>query len=149
MTKEFIDYYSKNIDKSSKPINGLVDFLKWAKSKKIVMAICTNKQEKLANDLLIKLDLMKYFDFVAGSDTFDFNKPDARHLTNVVEILEGDLKKTIMVGDSEVDEMAAINAKVPFILIEDGYTGKKPKEIRHDYLIKDFVNFDKIINNYL
>ena len=113
------------------------------------MAICTNKQERLANDLLIKLDLMKYFDFVAGSDTFDYNKPDARHLTNVVEILEGNLKKTIMVGDSEVDEMAAINAKLPFILVEDGYTGKSPNEINHDYLIKDFVNFDKIINNYL
>ena len=27
------------------------------------MAICTNKQERLANYLLIKLDLMKYFDF--------------------------------------------------------------------------------------
>ena len=54
-----------------------------------------------------------------------------------------------MVGDSEVDEMAAINAKLPFILIEGGYTGKTPEEIKHDYLIKDFVNFDKIINNYL
>tara|TARA_B100001057_G_scaffold461928_1_gene514429 strand:- start:3321 stop:3983 length:663 start_codon:yes stop_codon:yes gene_type:complete len=149
MTKEFLDYYSKNIDKGSVPINGLVDFLKWAKTKKIIMAICTNKQERLANDLLVKLDLMKYFDFVAGSDTFDYNKPDARHLTNVVEILEGNLKKTIMVGDSEVDEMAAINAKLPFILIEDGYTGKTPREIKHDHLIKDFVNFDKIINNYL
>ena len=149
MTKEFIDFYSKNIDRSSKPINGLIDFLKWAKSKQIVMAVCTNKQEKLANDLLVKLDLIKYFDFVAGSDTFDFSKPDARHLTNVVDILEGNLKKTIMVGDSEVDEMAAINAKLPFILIEDGYTGKSPKEIKHDYLIKDFVNFDKIINNFL
>ena len=149
MTKEFIDYYSKNIDKHSKPINGLVDFLKWAKSKKIIMAVCTNKQENLSKDLLIKLDLMKYFDFVAGSDTFDFNKPDARHLTNVVEILEGNLKKTIMVGDSEVDEMAAINAKLPFILVADGYTGKTPNEIKHDYLIKDFLNFDKIINNYL
>ncbi len=149
MTKEFLDYYSKNIDKGSMPINGLVDFLKWAKTKKIIMAICTNKQERLANDLLVKLDLMKYFDFVAGSDTFDYNKPDARHLTNVVEILEGNLKKTIMVGDSEVDEMAAINAKLPFILIEDGYTGKTPREIKHDHLIKDFVNFDKIINNYL
>ena len=113
------------------------------------MAICTNKQERLANDLLIKLDLMKYFDFVAGSDTFNFNKPDARHLTNVVEILEGNLKKTIMVGDSEVDEMAAINAKLPFVLVKDGYTGRTPKEIKHDHLIKDFVNFDKIINNYL
>ena len=149
MTKEFLDYYSKNIDKNSKPIKGLIDFLNWAKSKKIVMAICTNKQERLANELLKKLDLMQYFDFVAGSDTFDFNKPDARHLTNVVEILEGNLKKTIMVGDSEVDEMAATNAKLPFILVADGYTGKTPNEIKHDYLIKDFLNFDKIINNYL
>jgi Predicted phosphatases len=54
-----------------------------------------------------------------------------------------------MVGDSEVDEMAAINANLPFILIEDGYTGKTPKEIKHEHLIKDFINFDKIINNYL
>ncbi len=149
MTKEFIDYYSKNIDRNSKPINGLVDFLKWAKSKKIIMAICTNKQERLANDLLIKLNLMQYFDFVAGSDTFDFNKPDARHLTNVVEILQGNLKKTIMVGDSEVDEMAAVNAKIPFILIKDGYTGKTPKEIKHSKLISDFVGFEEVIKEYL
>ena len=36
-----------------------------------------------------------------------------------------------------------------FCLVEEGYTGKTPKEIKHDYLIKDFVNFDKIINKYL
>ena len=71
------------------------------------------------------------------------------HLTNVVEILEGNLKKTIMVGDSEVDELAAINAKLPFILIEGGYTGKTPTEIKHDFLIKDFVNFEKIVKKYL
>ena len=34
MVKEFIDHYAKNIDKGSKPIKGVVDFLKWAKSKK-------------------------------------------------------------------------------------------------------------------
>ena len=92
---------------------------------------------------------MQYFDFVAGSDTFDFNKPDARHLTNVVEILQGNLKKTIMVGDSEVDEMAAVNAKIPFILIKDGYTGKTPKEIKHSKLISDFVGFEEVIKEYL
>tara|TARA_B100000700_G_scaffold314703_1_gene401648 strand:- start:1476 stop:2138 length:663 start_codon:yes stop_codon:yes gene_type:complete len=149
MTKEFVDYYSRNIDTHSKPVNGLIDFLEWAKSKKIIMAVCTNKQENLSKDLLTKLDLIKYFDFVAGCDTFDYNKPDARHLTNVVEILDGNVEKTIMVGDSEVDEMAAINAKFPFILVKDGYTGKIPDEIKHDHLIKDFINFDKIIKNYL
>ena len=81
--------------------------------------------------------------------TYDFDKPDARHLTNVVEILDGNLKKTIMVGDSEVDEIAAANAELPFILVKDGYTGKTPKEIKHEYLIEDYVNFEKIINHYL
>jgi len=149
MTKEFIDFYSKNIDKGSKPINGVMEFLKWAKTKNISMAVCTNKQERLAVDLLKKLKMYEYFEYVAGSDTFPFNKPDPRHLTDVVEIIQGDLKKTIMVGDSEVDGMSAENAKIPFVLIKDGYTEKSTKEIKHDELIEDFKNFDKVIEKYL
>ena len=147
MTKEFIDFYSKNIDRASVPIKGTIDFLVWAKSKNISMAVCTNKQERLASDLLKKLDMYKYFEYVAGSDTFAFNKPDPRHLTDVVEIIGGDLKKTIMVGDSEVDAMSAHNAKLPFVLVKDGYTEKTEKEIKHDELISDFVNFEKILKN--
>ena len=113
------------------------------------MAVCTNKQERLAIDLLKKLNLFNYFEYVAGSDTFNYNKPDPRHLTDVVEIIGGDLKKTIMVGDSEVDEMAATNAKLPFILVADGYTEKTVEQIKHDALIKDYVGFDKIISKYL
>ena len=149
MTKEFLDFYSKNIAIHSKPINGLIDFLDWAKSKNISMAICTNKQEKLAIDLLKKLKLFDYFEYVAGSDTFNFNKPDPRHLTDVVEIIGGDLKKTIMIGDSEVDEMAAANAKLPFVLVADGYTEKTADQIKHDFYIKDYIGFDKIICKYL
>jgi len=149
MTKEFIDYYSKNIYKESKPVEGIFDFLKWAKSKNIAMAVCTNKQERLAIDLLKKIKLFDYFEYIAGCDTFDFNKPDPRHLTNVVEIINGDLKKTIMVGDSEVDANSAHSANLPFILVEDGYTEKKTSEIKHDVLIKNFNNFNKIIEKYL
>jgi len=149
MTKEFIDFYAKNIDRDSKPINGVIEFLEWAKNKKISMAVCTNKQERLAIDLLKKLDMSKYFEYIAGADTFEFNKPDPRHLTNVVEIIGGDLKKTIMVGDSEVDANSAHNAKLPFVLVKDGYTEKKENEIKHDELINDFVGFEKIIEKYL
>jgi len=149
MMKEFIDFYSQNIDRGSKPINGVMEFLKWAKTKNISMAVCTNKQERLAVDLLKKLRMYEYFEYVAGSDTFPFNKPDSRHLTDVVEIIQGDLKKTIMVGDSEVDGMSAENAKIPFVLVKDGYTEKSTKEIKHDELIEDFKNFDKIIEKYL
>jgi phosphoglycolate phosphatase len=149
MTKEFIDFYSKNIDRNSFPIDGSIDFFKWAKSKNISMAVCTNKQEKLAVDLLKKLDIYKYFEYVAGSDTFSYNKPDPRHLTDVVEIIGGDLKKTMMIGDSEVDATSAHNANLPFVLVRDGYTEKTEEEIKHDELISDFIGFEKIIQKYI
>ena len=149
MTKEFIDFYSKNIDRNSIPINGSIDFFEWAKSKNISMAVCTNKQEKLAVDLLKKLDIYKYFEYVAGSDTFSYNKPDPRHLTDVIEIIGGDLKKTIMIGDSEVDATSAHNANLPFVLVREGYTEKTEEEIKHDEVISDFIGFEKIIQKYI
>ena len=149
MVDEFINYYAKNINKESEPIKGIFNFLDWAKSKKISMAVCTNKREHLAVDLLKKINMYKYFEFVAGADTFEFNKPDARHLTNTIEIIGGDLTKTIMVGDSEVDAMSAHNANLPFVLVKDGYTEKTEKEIKHDDLICDFIGFEKIIEKYL
>ncbi len=149
MLNEFINFYSKNIDKESVPLVGVTNFFKWAKNNEISMAVCTNKQEKLAIDLLKKLNIYQFFDYVAGSDTFSFNKPDPRHLTDVVQIIGGDLKKTIMVGDSEVDAMTAQNANLPFVLVKNGYTEKTEKEIQHDELISDFVSFEKIIKKYL
>ena len=149
MVKEFINYYAKNIDRGSKPIKGVVKFLEWAKSKQILMAVCTNKQERLAVDLLKKIDLSQYFEYIAGCDTFDFNKPDPRHLTNVIDIIGGDINKSIMIGDSEVDSQSAYNAKIPFILVEEGYTEKNINEIPHKTLIKDFSNFEKIVEKYL
>ena len=149
MVDEFISFYAKNINNESKPVKGIFEFLKWAKSKNISMGVCTNKKEILAIDLLKKINMYKYFDYVAGADTFEFNKPDPRHLTNVVEIIGGDLTKTMMVGDSEVDANSAHNANLPFVLVKDGYTEKTEKEIKHDELIKDFVGFEKIIEKYL
>ena len=149
MVKEFIDYYAKNINKGSKPIKGVVKFLDWARSKQILMGVCTNKQERLAVDLLKKINLSQYFEYIAGCDTFDFNKPDPRHLTNVIDIIGGDINKSIMIGDSEVDSQSAYNAKIPFILVEEGYTEKNINEIPHKTLIKDFTNFEKIVEKYL
>jgi len=149
MVKEFLNFYAKNIDKKSEPKNGVVDFLDWAKSNQILMGVCTNKQERLAIDLLKKINLAQYFDYIAGCDTFDFNKPDPRHLTNVIEIIGGSLNKSIMVGDSEVDSKSASNADIPFVLVEEGYTEKNISEIPHKILIKDFLNFEKVIKKYL
>ena len=149
MSKEFVDYYGKNIISGSTLINGVKEFLKWCKEQNISMAVCTNKQEHLSNDLLKKIGIYDFFEYVAGSDTFDYCKPDPRHLTSVVEILDGDVKKTIMIGDSETDANAAKAAEIPVILLENGYTEKNTTEIYHNHLIKDFIGIEKIISKYL
>ena len=125
MVKDFIDYYGKNIVNESKIIDGVLEFLKWSKQNDISLAVCTNKQEHLAIDLLKKIKIFDYFEYVAGSNTFDYCKPDPRHLTSVIEILQGDVKKSLMIGDSETDANAAKEAGMPVILLEDGYTEKK------------------------
>ena len=149
MVKEFVNFYGKNIINKSTLINGVKEFLKWCKQQNLLMAVCTNKQEHLSNDLLQKIGIYDFFDYVAGSDTFDYCKPDPRHLTSVVEILDGDVKKTIMIGDSETDANAAKAAEIPVILLENGYTEKNTTEIYHNHLIKDFIGIEKIISKYL
>ena len=149
MSKEFVNYYAKNIINESTLINGVKEFLKWCMDQNISMAVCTNKQEHLSNDLLKKIGIYDFFEYVAGSDTFDYCKPDPRHLTNVVEILDGDINKTIMIGDSETDANAAKAAGIPVILLENGYTEKNTTEIYHNHLIKDYMGIEKIISKYL
>ena len=149
MVSEFVDFYAKNIINESTLIKGVKDFLIWAKKKNISMAVCTNKQEHLAVDLLKKIGIYDFFEYVAGHNTFDYCKPDPRHLTTVVEILDGEINKTLMIGDSEADANAAKSANIPVILLEDGYTEKNTTEIHHNHLIKDFVGIEKIVTKYL
>ena len=149
MTDEFISYYGKNILNESKLLDGVKNFLNWCKKENISMAVCTNKTEHLAVDLLKKIGIHDYFEYVAGYNTFDYCKPDPRHLTTVIEILDGDNNKSIMIGDSETDANAAKAAEIPMILLEDGYTEKNIDEIYHNHLIKDFIGIENIISKYL
>ena len=149
MVKEFINFYGKNIVEKSKLIEGVLNFLKWAKVRRISMCVCTNKQEHLAIDLLKKIQIYNYFDHVTGGNTFEYSKPDPRHLTSTIEIIGGDIKNSIMIGDSENDADAAMSAGIPMILLENGYTDKKVEQIHHDHLVKNFVGMEKIVAKYL
>ena len=145
-TEEFINYYKENISKKSQIIKGVNEFLIWGKSQKINFAICTNKMESLAKKLLKEINLIEFFDYIAGVDTFEYKKPDPRHLTNILEILDVKKDDSIMIGDSETDAETARIAKVKFILVKGGYTEKDHTSIYHDYLINDFTEMNGILS---
>ena len=149
MTDEFLSFYKKNILHESTLLNGVKEFLTWCKNQNISMAVCTNKTEHLAIDLLKKIEIYDFFEYVSGHNTFEYCKPDPRHLLKTIEILNGDKDKSIMIGDSETDANAAKEAEIPMILLKYGYTEKRSEEIYHNHLIKDFIGIEKIISKYL
>ena len=149
MTDEFLSFYKKNILHESTLLNGVKEFLTWCKNQNISMAVCTNKTEHLAIDLLKKIQIYDFFEYVSGHNTFEYCKPDPRHLLKTIEILNGDREKSIMIGDTETDANAAKEAEIPMILLKYGYTEKRSEEIYHNHLIKDFIGIEKIISKYL
>ena len=149
MTDEFLSFYKKNILHESTLLNGVKEFLTWCNNQNISMAVCTNKTEHLAIDLLKKIEIYDFFEYVSGHNTFEYCKPDPRHLLRTIEMLNGDKNKSIMIGDTETDANAAKEAEIPMILLKYGYTEKRSEEIYHNHLIKDFIGIEKIISKYL
>ena len=66
MVNDFIDFYGKNIVNESTLINGVKEFLIWAKNKEISMAVCTNKTEHLAVHLLKKIGIYDFLNMLLG-----------------------------------------------------------------------------------
>ncbi len=149
MTDEFLSFYKKNIVNESTLLTGVKDFLIWCKNQNISMAVCTNKTEHLAIDLLKKIEIYDFFEYVSGHNTFEYCKPDPRQLRRTIEMINGEKNKSIMIGDSETDANAAKEAEIPMILLKYGYTEKRSEEIYHNHLIKDFIGIEKIISKYL
>ena len=83
------------------------------------MAVCTNKTEHLAIDLLKKIGIYDYFEYVAGHNTFNYCKPDPRHLTNTIEILDGDINKSLMSDFKSKMKSNVLNTKELELEIDD------------------------------
>jgi len=140
----FFSYYKKNVYVKSKPYPGIKNLLNKLQ-KNYKLAVCSNKLEKLTKIVLQKSDLKKYFDFVAGGDTFKFKKPHPSVLNNVVKKFKINKKDALFVGDSEHDYHAAQNSKIDFCLKQGGYTNKKISFFKDADKIKDYRKNNKLI----
>ncbi|RAL98724.1 HAD family hydrolase [Agrobacterium sp. MS2] len=136
--ERFITHYRAEMPGESRPYPGIVNTLDALSKAGITLAVCTNKTAVLAVPLLEKLGLTPYFAAITCGDTFEFRKPDARHILGTIEKAGGDPARTIMVGDSINDILAAKNANVPSIGVTFGYTDIPMAELEPAVVIDDF-----------
>lgn len=135
---QFLEYYAAHIADYSLPFPGVVEALDRFSAKGWLLAVCTNKLEYLARSLLQELDMDKRFSAICGTDTFGIRKPDGRHILQTIELAGGDFTRSMMVGDTATDINAAIDAGIPGIAVDFGYSGQPVHTLGADRVISHF-----------
>ncbi len=139
LMQDFIAYYSDHIAEHSKPFPGAVAALDRFAANGWLLAICTNKLEGLARQLLQELGLAGRFAAITGQDTFGCRKPDPRHLTETIRCAGGEPQQAVMVGDSITDIDAAKAAGVPVVAVSFGYSAVPVDQLEPDRVIGNFA----------
>ncbi len=106
-------------------IHGAKEILQKLKTKKIRIGIVTRNCRVSTIEALRITDMLKFIDIIVARDDCENPKPDSEHLLRALKGLNIKSNEAIMVGDSWLDALCAINSKVKFIGVLTGYSSKE------------------------
>lgn len=138
INRDFRRHYRARLTRETRPYPGVVETLERLRAAGWRMAVCTNKAELPARQILEELELTAYFEGLAGGDTYARSKPAAEPLLGLVGDLGHAAEHAVMVGDSPADVGAARNAGMPVVAVSYGYRKVTAAELGADALIDRF-----------
>ena len=151
---QFVPEFRKHYFELPTPIEciypGVIDMLREFKSRKIRMAICSNKPENLCRKVLRETTLFDFFDVVIGGDTLSKKKPDPAPLLYSMIKIATSFNQVLYVGDSSIDKQTAMAANIDFAHFMGGYDssvslGTKDIAFKiHNLLVLDLITRGKI-----
>jgi len=97
-------------------------------------AVVSNKPGHLAERIINKLNLSKYFEIIVGGDNIAERKPSPASIIRILKNFNIRPAETIMVGDSKADIDAGIAAQVRTVAVTYGY-GEPDFQREADFVI--------------
>ncbi|MGB3165908.1 MAG: HAD-IA family hydrolase [Alteraurantiacibacter sp.] len=135
MLAALLEHYWAHIAVNTVPFPGCEAGLATLAQRGVTLALCTNKSEKPARELLEALGLMDYFAVIYGGDTLGYeNAKPKPHMLNAA-IADCGGGHAAMVGDSTYDVRAARAAGVPVVACRFGYHDVPVDDLGSDALI--------------
>ena len=129
----FREFYFSNPAVYTVLYPGVDELLKKLKEKGKKVAVVTNKYEDISWEIIKKLEIEDFIDFLVGGDTTKEKKPSPEPVLHAIKRLKGN--KAIIIGDSETDILAGKKANIGTCLVLYGF-GKKDIALDHN---PDFV----------
>jgi len=110
-------------------------------------AICTNKPEGLAVELVRQLGITDLFGALVGADTLAVRKPDPAPYRLAVERVGGG--RSMLVGDTETDRLTGLAAGVPVALVTFGPEGQGVARLEPEALLDHFDDLPGLVGRLL
>lgn len=143
----FLEIYDNCLLNKTDFYPNVLQSLKDLKKMDFTLAICTNKPELLAKRIINGLNGSSFFDIITGGDTYEFRKPDPRHLINTILETGKKVEAAIMIGDSDNDINCAKKANIPSIAVNFGYSKVPVESLNPDLVMSDYINLTQHIED--
>jgi phosphoglycolate phosphatase len=116
-------HYAGRLASGSRPFDGVPELLDLQRERGVRLAVCTNRDEDLAEAVLVSAGLRGHFDVVVGRRADRPAKPDPAPLRLALALLQAPASATVLVGDSAVDVACAAAAALDCLVFTGGYGG--------------------------
>lgn len=118
--KDFKKYYENHYNNFTKKYEGIQDVINYCLDNNIKIGVLTNKVEDIAINL-IKDHFKDDFLFVYGDVENRKRKPNPDFLNELIDKHGLTHEEVLYVGDSEVDYLTSVNAKIDCLLVTYGF----------------------------
>ncbi|MEN4053287.1 MULTISPECIES: phosphoglycolate phosphatase [Sulfurimonas] len=117
----FLSLYKEMLCNKTVMYDGVAQTLQKLKADGYRLTIVTNKPYDFIEPILERLGLSGLFELLLGGDSLPEKKPSPLPLLHICEKLAVAKERTLMIGDSKNDILAAKNAGVESIAVSYGY----------------------------
>lgn len=128
----FAQYFKEKADlvmtDNTELYDGVTENISALKSRGYKIGVVTTKYHYRIEQILVRYDLVKWIDFIAGSDDVKIEKPDPEGLLLAAGHFGLGRENILYVGDSLVDAQTAQNASVAFAGVLTGTTKREDFE---------------------
>ena len=105
----FLEYYGEHYCDTTRPYDGAVELIDALRSRKIKVAVVTNKSQPMADKVVMKL-YGDRFDLILGKRGDIPAKPDPTVALMAMNTLRVEPDECVFVGDSKMDVMTGVNS---------------------------------------
>ena len=133
-----LEAYAEGIDTHTRLYPGVMEAVEALRRAGFATAICTNKPEGLAVELVRRLGLTHLFGPLVGADTLPTRKPDAAPYIEAVRRVGGDVARSMLIGDTETDRKTGLAVGVPVALVTFGPEGRAIERLAPEALLEHY-----------